>query len=126
MGAAAFTAAGEAPLRRLLSAPDSDRSAPGGSGGGNGDGSGDNGVGSGPHASGTSGYDRQGSGFLDASAGAAALLGVAPLAAEDINAALPGVGPLLPAWRALAHLLAPVFHPVCFWVQGLGLGILHY
>jgi hypothetical protein len=29
------------------------------------------------------------------------------------SAALPGVGPLLPAWRELAHILAPLFHTVC-------------
>lgn len=57
---------------------------------------------------------------------AARLLGWSPNAAaasmhSDTGgaAALPGVGLLLPAWRELAHILAPLFHPVRLPVESI-------
>jgi len=40
------------------------------------------------------------------------LLGLHPNAATATDPRLPGIGPLLPAWRSLAEAMAPVFHPV--------------
>ena len=45
------------------------------------------------------------------SGGTSALLGVHALAAAVPRPLLPAVGPLLPAWRPLAQLLASVLHP---------------
>jgi len=40
------------------------------------------------------------------------LLGLHPNAAAAREPRLPGIGPLLPAWRSLTEAMAPVFHPV--------------
>jgi hypothetical protein len=48
----------------------------------------------------------------DTPAAPAALLGVHATAAAAQPAALPGIGPLLPLWRAVARILTPAFHPV--------------
>ena len=47
------------------------------------------------------------------------LLGLYPNAAAAAEPHLPGVGPLLPAWRSLAEAMAPVFHPVRHWLSCL-------
>lgn len=49
---------------------------------------------------------------LPPASGGGSLLGWHANAAAAEAAALPRVGPLLPAWRQVAHVLAPLFHPV--------------